>query len=495
MTARFLFISVFITGAALLVIEILANRMLSPYFGGTLYNTSAILATVLGGLSIGYWLGGKAATSKNIKLLFVCIILLIGIFTLAIGLVYTYFLAYIQQIMSPMLGSLVSSVILFLVPSVFFGLLSPIAIVILDQETKQNTLGSKVGNMYAISTMGSIFGSLLTGFVLLPYVPVDIILKSIAILLLVLALIGAIIIKNKIVMTATTMLSLAAVISFFLGPTTTVVASVNGQYNHITVTDGMWNYRPTRFFLMDQQLSAAKYKDNAQELVFDYTQYYDAYKKFDVTPKNIAVIGGAAYSIPQAYVQENSGVQVDVYEIEEKTIEVANQYFDNAATHPRIHTLVGDARIELKKSMQKYDVIFIDAYSGINAIPWQLTTVEFYQIVEEHLAPGGVVISNTIVNIAPGSTKVLDSYVKTQKELFGYISVYNAVDKVASQTTVNAMIIAINSKKAANSVAMKYITQDRFVKSNIDLGYLNGGIVLRDNYAPIEYFGLEELIH
>ena len=165
------------------------------------------------------------------------------------------------------------------------------------------------------------------------------------------------------------------------------------------------------------------------------------------------------------------------------------------AAHLRIHTLVGDARIELQKSTQKYDVIFIDAYSGINAIPWQLTTVEFYHIVEEHLAPGGVVISNTIVNIAPGSTKVLDSYVKTQKEVFGHISVYNAVDKVASQTTANAMIIAANSEKVANSVAMKYITQDRFVKSNIDLGYLNGGIVLRDNYAPIEYFGLEELIH
>ena len=495
MTARFLFVSVFITGAALLVIEILANRMLSPYFGGTLYNTSAILATVLGGLSIGYWLGGKAATSKNIKILFLLIILFIGIFTLITGLVYTYFLAYIQQIMSPMLGSLVSSVLLFLVPSVFFGLLSPIAIVILDQETKQNTLGSKVGNMYAISTMGSIFGSLLTGFVLLPYVPVDIILKSVAVILLLLAALGSFIFKNKSLLSATAMVVLISFIAFFLTPSNSVIASINGQYNNISVVDGTWEYRPARFFLMDQQLSAAKYLDNHSELVLDYSLYYDIYKKFDIIPKNIAAIGGAAYSVPQAYVQENPNVQVDVYEIEEKTIEVANKYFDNAAAHPRIHTLVGDARIELQKSTQKYDVIFIDAYSGINAIPWQLTTVEFYQIVEEHLAPGGVVISNTIVNIAPGSTKVLDSYVKTQKEVFGHISVYNAVDKVASQTTANAMIIAANSEKVANSVAMKYITQDRFVKSNIDLGYLNGGIVLRDNYAPIEYFGLEELIH
>jgi predicted membrane-bound spermidine synthase len=496
MIARFLYCSVFITGAALLIIEILANRMLSPYFGSTLYNTSAILATVLGGLSIGYWLGGRLSARQNVMVVFLSTLIVAAFLTILVACVYPYFLSFVQVHFSPLYGSLVSSVVLFLVPSTFFGLLSPLAVVALDQILRQNSLGSKIGNMYAISTMGSIFGSLITGFVLLPLFPIDSILKCIGLIVAVLALTGALITKSKKLIFPATASVILACFSFVLSPfaSVAVVASVNGEYNNISVVDGKWNQKPTRFFLMDQQLSAAQYRDTPDELVFDYTQYYDAYKKFGITPKNIAVIGGAAYSIPQAYVKEIADAQVDVYEIESKTIDVANTYFGGAANHPRIHNTIGDARIQMQKNPQQYDVIFIDAYSGVNAIPWQLTTVEFYQIVAQKLAPGGLVISNTISNTRPGSTKVLDSYALSQMQVFGHVSVYDAMPTKA-QSITNTMILATNSDKKADSSPMKYVSQERFANSQIDISSLKNGIVLRDNYAPIEYFGLQELTH
>ena len=158
---------VFLTGAAVLIIEVVAVRILSPYYGNTIFTVSSILSVILAALSFGYYLGGKLADKKASLSWFFGTIAASGLTVLLLHCLGLLVLPILSGLFSITYGPLISSAILFMIPALLLGTLSPYAIKLQSENFPKLGLGSLTGEIFFWSTMGSITGSLLAGFVLI----------------------------------------------------------------------------------------------------------------------------------------------------------------------------------------------------------------------------------------------------------------------------------------------------------------------------------------
>lgn len=157
---------VFICGALVMSYEILGSRVLAPNFGSSVFVWGSLISVFLGGLSTGYYLGGKLADVRPSTRKLGSIILLPGLMFLAFPLYGTAVCDWIFGMdlgirMSPLLASLV----LFFLPSVLLGMVSPYTAKLMICSL--HTSGATVGMLYALSTFGSIVGTLFTSFYLI----------------------------------------------------------------------------------------------------------------------------------------------------------------------------------------------------------------------------------------------------------------------------------------------------------------------------------------
>ena len=175
--------AVFLSGAALLGVEIAASRVLAPTFGSSLYVWGALIGVVLTGLSIGYWAGGALADRWPSPYLFVGAIALGAALVLAIPLVDEWVL---EQVVTwdpgLALNPLVAAIILFGPMSVVLASVSPIAVRLAARSLDR--LGRTAGRLFSISTAGSIAGTFVTAFWLVPEYGTDQVLAMGAVVLL-----------------------------------------------------------------------------------------------------------------------------------------------------------------------------------------------------------------------------------------------------------------------------------------------------------------------
>src|SRR5208337_3698970 len=181
-----LLLSVFVSGAVVMALELLGSRLLAPVFGNSIFVWGSLIGVVLAALSTGYYLGGKIADLKpDFQVLsiviFVAGLLVIGLPALAPPLFDWIVKLSIGDRYSPLLAT----VALLGLPSVLLGMVSPFAIRLAAKSFEQ--LGKASGNLYALSTLGSIVGTFLTVFVLIPEFGVNKIILSLGVTLLVVA--------------------------------------------------------------------------------------------------------------------------------------------------------------------------------------------------------------------------------------------------------------------------------------------------------------------
>ena len=162
---------IFFTGAVVLSLELLASRILTPFFGVSLYIWTSILSVTLVFLAIGYQLGGWI-TSKIKKEyyedLFIFIPILSSIFIILSVLIYPYLLPKLIGI-NLLLGSFIGSFVLLSIPLVLLSALNPILISIIKSNDDQSS-DSRSGFVLFISTIGSVFGVIFTAIILVPNV-------------------------------------------------------------------------------------------------------------------------------------------------------------------------------------------------------------------------------------------------------------------------------------------------------------------------------------
>lgn len=453
--------TVFTSGAVIMMMELTGSRVLSPYLGTSTFIWTGLIGIILGSLSLGYWLGGRLSDHKaNLKTL--SSIIAVASITIAITALFQKpILEAIEIAFSDLRSaSILATIVLFSPASIFLGMISPYAIRLKIDSLK--TSGQTVGNLYAISTIGSIFGTFLTGFFLLAY------LGSIQILFLlaiILGLTSVILAHNSLKIILTTIL-----IVFFVTnqADASILVDLDSQYSRIQVYEDP----VVRYMEVGKNESSAMFL-KSDELVYDYTKFYDLAEEFKPDFQSALMIGGGAYSYPKHFLQKYPNALLDVVEIDPKLTELAEKYF-NLKPNPHLTIYHQDGRTYLNKNTKKYDVIFGDAFKSLYSIPYQLSTTEAVQKTYQSLNDDGVVIVNIGGSIAGDSGKFFRAEYRTFKETFPYVKVFpiKTSDPNAIQ---NLMLVAL---KTASPIYEQEWTKE----IPLDMP------VLTDNFAPVDQY-------
>jgi len=478
------------------VIEVVGVRILSPYYGNTIYSVSSVISVILAALSLGYYIGGYLADRYPSLKWFYGIILASGLGVLLLQLSVYFFLPLIGYSLSFTTGPLISSLILFFVPSFLLGTLSPYAIKLQKTITPEIGIGRLSGEIFFWSTLGSIFGSLFTGFFLIPSFGINQIVFGVGILLILISTIAILSMRiEKNTMSKVVVLLAISLGAIFVLPLfrtkETIVYGRDGLYEKILIYDGLFEGRPTRFFQQDRSYSGAMFLES-DELVYDYTKYYALYRVFKQDIKDVLVIGGGAYSIPKAILSELPYTNVNVSEIEPLLFDLAKKYF-RVPEDKRLINFVEDGRHLLHDNEKKYDMIFSDVYYSLFSIPSHFTTVEFFQIAKNRLNSDGIFVANLIGTLSQKSPSLILSEIRTFQEVFPN-SYFFAVDSPNYPGIQNIIFVGYNSDKKIdfNSSLIKdsqYELIRSLGKKLIDLTQfdLYSYPLMTDNYSPTEF--------
>lgn len=487
---------VFLTGAAVLVIEIAATRILSPYYGNTIYTVSAVISVILASLSVGYARGGKEADLEPTEERFYRTIYHGAIALVVLFLFVIAVLPGLGNLFSLRVGPLVWSIILFAPSAYFFGKMSPFAVKLALLSPHHAGLGEVTGNIFFWSTAGSITGSILTGFVFIPFIGIKSILFLTTIFLLLLGGAGYIIHassamkRNRLINLVFLILALSAIyVIDRANHDPEILYQDDGIYEQITIRDTTYSGRPARFFLQDRSLSGATYLDNPNEMVFDYTKYYSLYKLWNRDTAHVVFLGGGIYTMPRALHEEVPSAQIEVVDIEPDLETIAKKYFFLPST-PKIRTHTEDGVQFLARSNELYDLIFSDVYFSLFSIPSHFTTHEFFSLAKDKLTDDGVFIANVIGRNDHRDNSFLLTEIKTMRSVFPHMKVY-AVDSVKSKEVQNFILVGAKN----DTVTSPASSTDKFLKElsarELSITDLSSYEILTNDHAPIEYLVTE----
>jgi spermidine synthase len=404
---RLLLPLVFVSGMASLAVEFGASRLLAPYFGTSLYVWGVLIGLVLIYLSIGYVIGGRLADRRPSPDLLFQLTAWAGLWIGLIPLIAYPILLESQQGFASIsvglvLGTLLAVVLLFAVPVILLGCVSPFAIRLLLRDVSSG--GNTAGAVYALSTGGSILGTFLPVFWLIPTFGSRAMLIMFSVSLLVISVAGLWprtltgLWPRRWVFAAFLVIVLlgAVLLPHGIKPPEvgTLLYEKDSAYQYIQVVrDGS----RTELILNEGQAIHSIY-DSESLLTggpWDYFMLGSAFRPaqaHEPKPSKVAILGLAG-GTEARQITEVYGRSVDItgVEIDPDIVSLAYRYFHLGDAHVR--PVVQDARYWLATDRGRYDLIAMDAYRQ-PYIPFHLTTREFFQLARDHLSPGGSVVVN-----------------------------------------------------------------------------------------------------
>ncbi|MBI3325720.1 MAG: fused MFS/spermidine synthase, partial [Nitrospinae bacterium] len=431
-------LTVFVSGAVLLGLEIVGSRVLAPHFGSSIFVWGSLISTFLAGLTVGYYVGGVIADRRPRLSTMAMLILIPGLLIAVLPqMAPSVNRAIVSVDFGPRLNPLLATLCLFFLPSVFMGTISPYAIKLAASSLA--TIGNTAGSLYAISTAGSIAGTLLTAFYLIQAIGVRSILQSLGATLIALAFL-LIVVSMVARRRAETQVVAGGVIAALVLGICPAAAGItlyekDSLYHHIIVTEeGV--VRSMRF---DRLRQSALDLQDPDQMVFLYTQYLHLALAFHEDPRRALVIGLGGGSAPRRFHQDYPRLLIDVAELDPEVVNVAKRYFLFKESE-RLKVQAVDGRIFVNKTRHQYDMVFLDAYYS-DAIPFHLTTREFLQELKQKLTPNGIVVSNVIGSVRGSDSKLFRSMLKTMDAEFAQTYVF-PVEGVG-----NIIVIATQDKE------------------------------------------------
>jgi predicted membrane-bound spermidine synthase len=428
------YLTVFLTGAAVLIFEVAAVRMLAPYFGSSLYVLSSVLTTILAALSFGYYFGGRIADRYPTNTVLYTIIGSAGLIMLFLQILALNILPYANEVFTITTGPLVLSLTLFFVPAFLLGIDSPFVIKLLTQSNTPDHNGALVGSIFFFSTIGSIVGSITAGFFLIPFLGLTLTISLVSVLLIVWSMIALTVLHIITPFESRTKLPLPLPLIIAVGigymvyfsyityteakrtTDSTALYQADGFYSHLKVFERTIDGLTFRFLKNDVNHSSAIIP-GSQTPVFTYTQLADIFTVNNPDAKNYLVLGGGSYTIPRFIHHTYPDMNITVAEIEPGLFNLAHKYFELPHTD-KITNHAQDARVFLQSTTTQYDVIFSDVMNSGLFIPPHLATVEFFETFKARLSPDGIAVLNFIGSLDTTSLSLTGSMIKTITEVF-----------------------------------------------------------------------------
>jgi spermidine synthase len=496
---------VFIGGVSSLSLEMCAPKLLGPYFGTSLFVWANIIGFFLAYLALGYFLGGRIADRYPSYRLLATIATAAAVFTALIPFISSPVLDWsVQGLQNVEAGvfysSMVAVILLFAVPVTFLGMVSPFAVRLSVRQV--GTSGRSAGNLYALSTAGSILGAFIPVLVLIPAIGVRRTLLTTSACLLFASIWG---LDGWIHLPfgwraharfPSTLVGLIILVPVLLpqvaplGPLKRIpgmIYSKESLYNYIQVVR---EPNGTMELVLNEGDAIHSIYNPHQILTGWYWDYFLAAPYFNSGASegqvhHVAIIGLAGGTIARQFTAVYGPVPIDGVEIDPDIVAAGRKYF--AMTEPNLSVYVADGRTFMRVTKHTYDIVAIDAFQQ-PYIPFELTTKEFFQEVRDHLSANGVLCLNT------GHTRtdfrLVQAFVNTLYTVFPSVYTFNvpgtfnteimATVRPTSLATFQSNLQQVPAGSLLETVASEVLPVAQVARAQ------PGGLVFTDDQAPIE---------
>jgi spermidine synthase len=499
---------IFISSACIMVIELVAGRLIARHLGSSLYTWTSIIAVILAGISVGNFLGGRMADRWKSEELLGWLFMIASAMCLLTLLLNVIFGDY-----SPLRGlnwplrTFISVLGIFLLPALSLGTISPVTAKM--ALSRSENIGATIGSVYAWGAVGSILGTLSTGFYLIAWLGSKGVVLTVALSLAVIGLclgprrwVHAVWVAALCVLFILSRSSAARAADFTsqfgLRDPSDSLFSADSHYQYVNVYEREVEDQPDtpyreRLLVLRLDYLVHGYidPDNPEYFEYDYEKIYrDVAQRFTRDRATLATffMGGGSYTFPRWVLRKWPGSTVDVAEIDPLVLEANHRALGLPRDTP-VRTFLMDARnaIDDLPAERRYDLIFGDAFNDLS-VPWHLLTLEFTQKVKSHLAPNGAYIVNLIDSYKSGL--LLGSYYWTLKGVFKNVYVF-CTETDGVRDTRDTFVIAASDEAIDVSDWQPNHTSELsgsvLTESNLaDLYSRSRGRILTDDDAPVE---------
>lgn len=382
---RFLII-VLLPAGVLMALEMVSSRVLAPHFGNSVYVWGSIIGVFLAAMAVGYSWGGRLADRRPELPMLGRLLLCAAALQLLVATSGAWVVAALGEWSagSPG-GTLLATLILFAPITIFLSTVAPFAIKLATRNLA--LLGSTSGHLYALSTGGSLVGTLGATFLLIPHLSLDTIF-AILILGTLIPCLAALAVEPRLQRSWLLLAGILAVLALWQ-PSWRTQAGLEPLVDRITAYQSIQVYdqHGVRYLVSDGTRHSAI--DLASgEAALPYPRQASAALLVAPAPESMLVLGMGAGSVGRLMRRQLPDLEVDNVEIDPAVSEIAEQYMGfRPLPSQRVH--IDDARRFLENNDRRWDYIYADTYIG-SAVPFHLTTVEFFAEVRKRLAPDGV---------------------------------------------------------------------------------------------------------
>ncbi len=497
---RLIQVIVFAGGMSSIGIELTASRLIAPFFGSSTFIWANLIGLTLTFLSIGYFLGGRVADRYPSPTLLFSITAVAacaaGLIPIVSRPVLTASLkAFDDFSVGAFYGSLVGVIVLISLPVTLLGFVSPFAIRL--QMSDVANAGITAGNLYGLSTLGSIAGSFLPVILLIPLIGTT---RTFVVLSL------ALLVPSVVALVAVGSFRPAAVAVVFLSLMIAANTAAAGdeirpaergrlvyehesEYNYIQVVED-----DGRFLLaLNEGHAIHSIYDPTNPLTGGPWDYFMMGPLFTpnespMSTESALLIGLAGGTVARQLTAAYGPIPIDGVEIDPDIARVGREYFAMGPDDlPNLNVIVQDGRYMLRTTQSHYDLIGIDAYHQ-PYIPFQLCTKEFFREVADHLNPGGVAVIN--VGRTETDYRLVNVIAATMRSVYPHVYAIE-VDGYNNTMLVGSFQPDGPSHFAVNAAALP---EDSVLRPVADRSLATGNIrevnpdarVFTDDHAPVE---------
>ena len=493
----FLYVTEFFAGVSVMAVELGASRLLAPYFSSSQIVWTIIIGTIMIAMALGNLYGGRSADRNPDPARLYRRILIAAVWIAAIPVVGKYVILGISGLLIftintnfLIIAAFASCMIIFVFPLFLLGTVTPCLVKATVDSLDDS--GKTVGRLNACNTIGSILGTFLPTFVTIPTVGTAVTFLIFSGVLLVIALLFFVSAKK---------VGKCAVICLILylgclcfGRSTSFAfwdnaLSYEGEsvYNYLQVKED-----DSRVYLSTNVLfgvQSVKMKDGGLTgMYYDYALAapFMASADAEAASLRVLVLGNGSGTYATQCRSYFPACSVTGVEIDGKITDLAERYFSLPDDVPVVEY---DGRAFLQAADEKYDVILVDAYQDIT-IPFQMSSVEFFSLVRDHLDPGGVMVVNMNMH-SDGEGSINEYLCDTIASVFPFVSTADVSNNTnrelfASMSADPAVLLsgAVSSIKDVDLRQMMEIVLSGLTPAE------NGAHILTDDKAPVEVLGM-----
>ncbi len=437
---RSLYALVFLAGVGTLATEICASRLLAPYYGSSTIVWANIIGLTLASLSLGYWLGGRIADRSPSGRLLGRLVLGAALLVAAIPFVSQPILDVASSGLDEVsagavVGSFFGTLLLFAPPIVVLGMVAPFAIRLAIADLA--SAGRVAGRLYALSTVGSLFGTFLPALVTIPLIGTQRTLLASSALLA--AASASVLGRRWLVATAAIAVLLAIPPGVVKPSEGEVLYEVESPYQYVQVVerDGV-----RRLYLNEGVAVHSLWREDTVLTGGVWDAFLAVPTLLERPPRRVAVLGNAGGTIARAFGVFWPDATIDGVEIDPAVTTAGRRYL-GLRDNPRLRVHDADARPFLRRTDERYDLVYIDAYHQ-PYVPFYLATQEFFELVRDRLAPGGIVALN--VATVPDDRRLEEGLAGTLATVFPEVRSWPAL-------RFNHVLLGFTTPRAAGTLA------------------------------------------